>query len=59
MNSKLSKKFGTGVMVLLIMVCFIPAIAGACASGDGRQDKRDLTGKTIAGLPSESGGIRK
>jgi Spy/CpxP family protein refolding chaperone len=39
MNSKLSKKFGTGVMVLLITVCFIPAMAGAFAAGDGRQDK--------------------
>ena len=39
MNWKLSKTFGTGVMVLLITVCFIPAIAGASAPGDGRQDK--------------------
>ena len=39
MNSKLSKKFGTGLIVLLITVCFIPAIAGAFAPGDGRQDK--------------------
>ena len=39
MNSKLSKKFGTGVMVLLITVCFIPAMAGAFVAGDGRQDK--------------------
>ena len=39
MNTKLSKKFGAGVMVLLITVCFIPAMAGAFAPGDGRQDK--------------------
>ena len=39
MNWKLSKTFGTGVMVLLITVCFIPAIAGASSPGDGRQDK--------------------
>jgi len=39
MNSKLSKKFCTGVIVLLITVCFIPAIAGAFAPGDGRQGK--------------------
>jgi Spy/CpxP family protein refolding chaperone len=39
MKSKLSKKFGTGVIVLLITVCFIPAIAGAFAPGDERQDK--------------------
>lgn len=39
MNSKLSKKLGTGVIVLLITVCFIPAIAGAFAPEDGRQDK--------------------
>ncbi len=39
MNSKLSKKFGTGIIVLLITVCFIPAIAGAFSPGDGRQEK--------------------
>ena len=39
MNWKLSKTFGTGVMVFLITVCFIPAIAVAFAPGDGRQDK--------------------
>ena len=39
MNSKLSKKLGTGVLVLLITVCFIPAIAGAFASGDGKHGK--------------------
>jgi len=40
MKSKLSKKFGTGVIVLLITVCFIPAFAGAFAPGEGRQDMR-------------------
>ena len=39
MNSKSSKKFGTGVMVLLITVCLIPALALAEASGDQRQSK--------------------
>ena len=39
MNLKLSKTFGTGVMVLLIMVCFIPAMAGAFTAGDGKHDK--------------------
>ena len=39
MNSKLSKKLGTGVVVLLITVCFIPAMAGAFAPGDGKHDK--------------------
>ena len=40
MKSKLSKKFGTGIVVLLITVCFIPALAGAFVPGDGRQDMR-------------------
>ena len=35
MNSKLSKKIGTSVAVLLITICFIPAMAGAFAPGDG------------------------
>ena len=39
MSSKLSKKIGTGVIVLLITVCFIPATAGAFTPGSGRQDK--------------------
>lgn len=38
MNLKLGKKISTGLMALLITVCFIPAIAGAFAPGDGRQD---------------------
>ena len=39
MNSNFSRKLGTGVILLLITVCFIPAIAGAFAPGDERQDK--------------------
>jgi Spy/CpxP family protein refolding chaperone len=39
MNSKLSKKLGTGVVVLLITVWFIPAIAGAFAPGDGKHER--------------------
>ena len=39
MSPKLSTKIGTSVLVLLITVCFIPAIAGAFAPGDGRHDK--------------------
>jgi Spy/CpxP family protein refolding chaperone len=39
MNSKLRKKIGTGVVVLLITVCFIPAMAGAFAAGDGKHGK--------------------
>ena len=35
MNSKLSKKFGTGAIVLLITVWLIPATAGAFAPGEG------------------------
>lgn len=44
MNSKLGKKFGTGVIVLLITFCFIPAPAGASAPCDGR-DGRGFDGK--------------
>jgi len=39
MNSKWSKKFTAGIIVLLIMVCFIPALALAGAPGDQRQGK--------------------
>ena len=39
MNSKCSKKFTTGVIVLLIMVCFIPALALAGTPVDQRQGK--------------------
>jgi Spy/CpxP family protein refolding chaperone len=37
MNSKSGKKFTTGVIVLLITVCFIPALALAGTSGNQRQ----------------------
>jgi len=39
MNSKLGKKFGTGVIILLITVCFIPGMAGAAAPGDHWQGR--------------------
>ena len=39
MNSRLGKKISTGLMVLLVTVCFIPAIAGAFAHGDGKPEK--------------------
>ena len=39
MNSKLGKKLGTGVVVLLIAAFFIPALAGAFAPGDGKHDR--------------------
>ena len=39
MNSKLSKKFGTGVVVLMITVFFIPAFAGAFTSGKCKPEK--------------------
>ena len=38
MNSKLGKKIGTGIIAFLIAICFIPAISGAFAPGDGRQE---------------------
>ena len=37
MNSRLGKKIGTGIMAFLLTICFIPAISGAFAPGDGRQ----------------------
>ena len=39
MDSKLRKKIGTGLMISLITVCFIPAIVGAFGQGDGRHGK--------------------
>ena len=39
MNSKFSKKFGTGLAVLLITAFIIPANAGASTPGCERQDK--------------------
>jgi len=38
MNSRLGKKIGTGIMAFLIAICFIPAMAGAFAPGEGRQE---------------------
>ncbi len=38
MNSR-RKKLGTGLIVLLTAVCFIPAVAGAFTPGGGRQEK--------------------
>jgi len=37
MNSRIGKKIGTGIMAFLLTICFIPAISGAFAPGDGRQ----------------------
>lgn len=39
MSSKSIKKFSAGVMVLVIMACFIPVTAGAFAPGEGRPDR--------------------
>ncbi|MBW2605129.1 MAG: hypothetical protein JRE28_12580 [Deltaproteobacteria bacterium] len=39
MKLKMSKKLGTGIMVFLIAVCFIPAMAGAASPGHQRQGK--------------------
>jgi Spy/CpxP family protein refolding chaperone len=36
MNSKQIKKVGKGIIVILISVCFIPALAGAFTLGDGQ-----------------------
>ena len=38
MNSR-TKKLGTGLIVLLTALCFIPAAAGAFTPGGGRQEK--------------------
>jgi len=35
----MNKKAGVGVMVLLITICFVPAMAGAFAQGDGVRGK--------------------
>ena len=40
MNFKLSKKFGTGIVILLMMVCSIPSTVGAFEHGEGMHDKR-------------------
>lgn len=39
MNSKLSKKISTGVVALLVAVCFIPLNAAAFVPGEGPHDK--------------------
>lgn len=39
MNSKFGKKIGTGVIILLITVCFAPALAGAITPGDHWQGR--------------------
>lgn len=39
MKSKHFKKLGTTAVILLVSVCFIPAIAGAFSPGEGRQGK--------------------
>lgn len=39
MHSKVSKKISTGLMALLITVCFVPAMAGAFGPGDGCQNR--------------------
>jgi Spy/CpxP family protein refolding chaperone len=39
MRKRMSKKAGIGVMVLLITVCFVPAMAGAFAQGGGERGK--------------------
>ncbi len=39
MSSKFSKNIGAGIIVLLITVCFMPAMAGAFAPGGGRHDR--------------------
>lgn len=39
MSSKLVKRIGTSVMVLLVMACFIPVTADAFAPGDGKHGK--------------------
>ena len=36
MKAALGKKVGAGVLVLMMTVCFLPAIAGAFAPGEGR-----------------------
>jgi len=39
MSNLISKKAGIGVMVLLITICFVPAMAGAFAQGSGERGK--------------------
>ena len=44
MRKLMNKKAGIGVMVLLITICFVPAMAGAFAQGGGERGK-GFTGK--------------
>ena len=37
MNSRIGKRIGTGIMAILLIICFIPAISGAFAPGDAMQ----------------------
>ena len=39
MRKLMNKKAGIGVMVLLITICFVPAMAGAFGQGDGERGK--------------------
>lgn len=39
MSKRMSKKAGIGVMVLLVFICFVPAMAGAFAQGSGENGK--------------------
>lgn len=39
MRKRMNKKAGVGVMVLLITICFVPAMAGAFAQGNGESGK--------------------
>jgi len=44
MRKLMNRKAGMGIMVLLITICFVPAMAGAFAQGDGQRGK-GLNGK--------------
>ena len=39
MRTLMNKKAGIGVMVLLITICFVPAMAGAFAQESGERGK--------------------
>lgn len=39
MRKRMNKKAGVGVMVFLITICFVPAMAGAFAQGNGESGK--------------------
>jgi len=40
MRKRMNRKVGIGVLILLITVCFVPAMAGAFAPGGGERGKR-------------------